>query len=189
LKKTSLLLGLSMLLGVWTAQAAFINAPLPSNAYITKNGFNWAWAAPLPGPGNGLDLSYQSQFGWRMPTALELSSFAPLATDFLMAGGNVPFNGTDGVSGAFFSATNAAYTGAGSAGAVATPYFNTTYHHADWQDGLGQTYGPWAGMAGANSLADQLVIRSAATVPEPASLALVAAGLMMLAVRRRRSQS
>jgi hypothetical protein len=108
---------------------------------------------------------------------------APLATDFLFAGANVPFNGTDPVSGATFSAVSADYTAAASAGAVATPYFNNVYHHADWQDGLGETFGPWAGMAGANSTADQLVVR---TVPEPASLPLLALGGAGLLLRRRR---
>lgn len=145
--------------------AAIINSPVPSNAYITHNGYEWAWAYPLP----GADLSYQGTQGWRIPTPAELA-LAPLATDFLFAGGNVPFNGTDPVSGAFFGATNANYTLAGSAGAVAVPYFSNNYLHADWQDGLGQPFGPWFGMAGAAGFGDQLVIRDLAAVPEPASM-------------------
>ena len=78
-------LALNILTGVGfaytTAQAALVNAAVPTNAYITVNGFEWAWANPLPGPGNGFDLSFQSAFGWRIPTAAELS-LAPLATQF-----------------------------------------------------------------------------------------------------------
>ena len=107
-----------MIVGAERANAAFVTAPVPTNAYITQGGRDWAWAGPLAAV--GLDLSYQSQFGWHIPTAAELA-YAPLATDFLVAGGNVPYLGVDGISGAKFSATNAAYTAAGSAGAVAVP--------------------------------------------------------------------
>ena len=169
------------------ASATLINSPVPTNAYVTKGVFDWAWAGPLPFA-NGIDLSYQSQFGWRLPTAAELDN-APLATDFLFVGANVPFLGVDPISGAFFSATNSNYVDAASAGAVATPYFNTFYSHADWQDGLGQPFGPWAGMPGSVSFSDQLVVRVSATaaVPEPATVAsLGLAGLIGLAARFRR---
>jgi hypothetical protein len=193
MKRRSFLLALAVAMTMGTsARAAFLDVPVPVNAYITVGGLDWAWAAPLPGPDNGLDLSYQSQFGWHIPTAQELT-MAPLGTQFLFAGANVPFNGTDPVSGAFFSATNAAYAAAGSAGAVATPYFDTVYHHADWQDGLGQPNGPWAGMTGANSLADQLVVRNTPTAtPEPSSLTVVgicAVSLAAYGYRRRLARS
>jgi hypothetical protein len=160
---------LTVLVTVTTAaNAAFMNAPVATNAFIEEGGLDWAWASPLQ---SGLDLSFQSQFGWRLPTLAELAT-APLATDFLFAGGNVPFNGTDPVSGALFQEQNAAYIAAGSAGACATPYFSTQFHHCDWHDGLGQLFGPWAGMPGAVPFADQLVVRTAA-VPGP----IVGAGL------------
>lgn len=161
------------------ANAAYINTPLPSNAYITHNGLDWAWAFPLPAA-SGLDLSFQSAYGWHIASAAELA-LAPLATDFLFVGGNVPFNGADPVSGAAFQATNGAYVGAG---ACATPYFSNSYRHCDWQDGLGQTYGPWAGMSGAFGFADQLVVRQA--VPEPGSLPLLAIAVGALAFTLRK---
>lgn len=165
------------------AEAAFLNAPLPANAYITKDGLDWAWAFPLPASG-GLDLSYQAGQGWRLPTAAELA-LAPLATDFLFSGANVPLGGTDPISGASFAATNGNLTGAG---ACATPYFSNSYRHCDWQDGNGQPWGPWA-EPGAWSLADQLVVRASA-VSAPATLGLLGAGLIGLgAVTRRRRQA
>jgi hypothetical protein len=71
------------------------------------------------------------------------------------------------------------------------PDFSTDYYHADWQDGLGQTYGPWAGMPDAWGFADQLAIRDhAPTVPEPGSLAILTGSALSLGamlLRRRRA--
>lgn len=178
-QRLSIALALCASLG--SASAAVINAPVASNAYITFNNLDWAWAFPLPAE-SGLDLSYQSQFGWRLPTAAELAN-APLATDFLFAGANVPLGGSDPLTGARFAATNASLTGAG---ACATPYFSNSYTHCDWQDGNGQLYAPWAGTPNARSFADQLVVRA---VPEADTYAMLVAGLGVLGlVARRRRQ-
>lgn len=182
LLSTALAIGLGVFASQGTAQAAFLDSPVPSNAYITVGGLDWAWAFPLPAA-SGLDLSFQAGQGWRLPTAAELLS-APLATAFLFAGANVPLGGTDPVSGAQFSATNANLNGAG---ACATPYFSNSYKHCDWINGLGQQGDTWAGMPGAPSYADQLVVRASA-VSAPASMAVLGMGLLGLgaAVRRRR---
>lgn len=175
-------IALALCAAVGSANAALVNAPVASNAYITLNNVDWAWAFPLPASA-GLDLSYQSQFGWRLPTAAELAN-APLATDFMFAGANVPLHGTDPVSGAYFAATNGNLTGAG---ACATAYFSNSYRHCDWQDGAGQKYGPWAGTPGSQSFGDQLVMRA---VPEADTYAMLVAGLGLLGlVARRRKQA
>ncbi|MEP6590727.1 MAG: PEP-CTERM sorting domain-containing protein [Gemmatimonadota bacterium] len=177
---------------VASASAQFSTGALPSGAYITQSGLDWAWANPLPASSGVFYLSpEQSGFGWRLPTLTELG-FAPLATDFLFVGGNVPFDATDPGSGAFFAFTNSAYTAAGSAGACATPWFSVLFYHCDWGEGNGQPYGPWSGTPGSSGSAEQLVVRTAAgsgdVVPEPATMTLLATGMFGLAgaARRRR---
>ncbi|HET9066787.1 MAG TPA: PEP-CTERM sorting domain-containing protein [Gemmatimonadales bacterium] len=184
--KSRIALAALLTVGVGTLplSAQHSTGALPTNAFITVGGLDWAWAYPLPSSSSGFTLSGQSGFGWHIPTAAELA-LAPLATAFLFPGGNVPFGGSDAGSGASFQATNGAYTGAG---ACATPWFSTGYYHCDWQDGLGQPYGPWNGMDGAVGFADQLVVRDSGngTVPEPATMSLLALGLSGIAAARRR---
>lgn len=159
--------------------SAAINLPIPTNAYITVNGLDWAWGAPLPNSYFSDALSYQGTQGWRLPTLAELA-FAPVGTDFMFSGANVPLGGSDAASGSSFQATNGALTGAA---ACAAGYFNTGYSHCDWQDG-GQ---PWAGMNGASSYADQLYVRvSTQAVPELATWAMMIVGMGAVGVSMRR---
>lgn len=184
--KKLLLATAATLLASGSANAALVDMDIPDNAYITMGGLDWAWGSPLPFSSEPTALDFQSQFGWRLPTLDELVN-APDATDFIFDGANVPLGGVDPVSDARFQATNANLIGAA---ACATPYFSARFRHCDWQDGNGQRFEPWAGLPGANSVADQLFVRSAnmGAVPEPATWAFMIFGFSAIggALRRNR---
>ena len=189
------------------AHAALVNAPLPTSAYITFGGYDWAWAFPVApdgvfGRGSTssqyfIDLSYQAQFGWRLPTAAEML-LAPDAVDFKFAGANVKAGtGTDPVTGAYFQAGDGSVFHVGADAACAVAYFSTSYRFCDWVSGNGPAAdGFWVpglpygfGSGQQTTGADTLVIRAASTgsaVPEPGTLTLAGLSLSALwAVRRR----
>ena len=171
------------------AMALPLTSPVPSNAYITYAGLDWAWGGPCPYSGGCYatgDLSYQSGQGRRLPTAAEMAivdaldaaSADAFANLFIQTGANVPAGGTDPVSGAYFAAGLP-----GADASCATPYFNTAATWCDWQDGAA---GEWTGAAlGAGiTWSEQLYVRS---IPEPASFAVLGLGLLGLgAVARRK---
>ncbi len=161
-------LAASIILTATSAFALPINAPVPANATITFDGLQWAWGSPCPLSGceGSFDfgtLAYQGTQGWSLPTAADMalvdafdastpSAFADL---FVYPGANVPYEGTDPVSGAYDS--EVAFDGlpVGSL-ACASPYFNTS---APWCDGGDGANGDWAGsvLADAEGFPEQLL--------------------------------
>jgi len=183
------------------ANSALVDVALPDNAFISFGGLDWAWATPLQGagqtPSSTLDLSFQSQFGWRLPTLDELANSAPDAIDFVFAGANVPFNGPpvsntnpgtniDPVSGALFNFTTPSDIVLAGDAACATPYFNTTFSSCNWRQGKGNGSFPsvftaWAGEPGSFATSEQLVVREQlSVVPLPAALPLYGTGLALM---------
>lgn len=167
----------SILLVPTSAWAANVETPLPANTYITKDGVDWVWAYPYNSGHGDFDLSYQAQFGWRIPTAEELAN-APQATEFIFPGANVPLGGSDPVSGASFHVTNALLDGDA---ACATPYFSSgSWNHCDWADA---TDYPWYGLPDADQWGEQLLIRGEVQhrpVPSMTAWGLLSLGVLVI---------
>ena len=183
-----------LIMMISSANAALVQAPLPANAYITLNGFDWAWGASCSSRSaadcDTPDFSFQISLGWRIAEAGDMG-IAPTALNFLRAGANVPFNGRDPVSGAGFDFLNAAYTTAASAGACANSYFtlgdgNNT---CDWGNGGGQNLNTngWFNQNGETRFfAEVLFVRVTSPVPEPGTWLLLTGGLACISRFRQR---
>jgi hypothetical protein len=178
-----------------SANAALFDVPLPSNTFITLNGFDWAWGASCAenfATGcDTLSFAFQTGEGWSIAQASDMTN-APTALDFLFPGANVPFNGADPVTGATFGFLNSAYTGDG---ACATAYFTLGDGDIDcgWSNGGGQNIGTegWFNQNGeTRPFAEVLFVRGISEVPVPAAFWLFGTALIgFVGMSRRRKVS
>jgi hypothetical protein len=168
---------------VGISSAALINANVPENAYITKNGYDIAWISPVD-EDYSVDMSYQSQFGWQIMT-LEMFNFLDIeAQDFIKEGANVDYvtgNNLDEVSGAILDYVVSETPN--NDVAIAVPYFSSSYVHADWSNGAD---GLWNVIGDAFHYETLAFRESAASVPEPSTISLLGIGLFALFLRRKR---
>jgi hypothetical protein len=201
-----LVCALPALLAASAHAVPLVEAPLPDSAYVTKNGYQWAWMFAVAPDGSYAgfvpDMGYQASLGWRLPTRTELDLWAPTPSDFLFPGANVPLGGADPVSNAWFAYPTAALSGPG---ACASAYFvdRDGYNHCDWGNGpgVGEYWDgtglvdlslPWWNSsawatAGSPTWAETLAVRR---IAEPATVSLLGLGLAGIgAMRRRRTAS
>ena len=181
-----LLLAAAVAFAAASPAAAIINAPVPTNAYVTFGGLDWAWASPCDASGPNscgvIDLSYQSTQGWRVAVAADFASGMDY-TKFVFPGANVPAGGNDPATGATFFGANP------SAAACASAWFSN-YTHCDFGDGVGGNVWNMPGTLNQGACCHETwVVRDAAggAVPEPASWAMLIAGFGLVgAIQRRR---
>lgn len=171
---SGLFLAISALFFASMGNAATINSPVPTANYITFQGVDWAWANPCAPnqPSCGVvDMSYQSQFGWRLPTVEEISNAVEAA------GG---------------SSLWAALFGTAQKFACASAYFSSVYQHCDYGDATAGYIYNWSGGQPPNLAEETFVLRGAVgpvipPVPVPAALPLLVTGVgALVAFSRRR---
>jgi hypothetical protein len=164
---------------------AILMTEVSDNAYISKGGYDIAWASPCAqvSPSCGVaDYSFQAAFGWAAMSQGLFNSLAIVASDFLIAGGNVDAltgNNLDEISGAtLFQNPSLGDI------AIATPWFSNSFVHADWANGAA---GFWSfSDNNGSAIAESLAVRESSDVPEPVTLALMSLGLLGIGFSRRR---
>jgi hypothetical protein len=166
MKKTALFAAALLTIAAATpSTAAIINAPVPTDKYITVGGLDWAWASPcaFQSPSCGVVvLSYQGSQGWRIPTRNEFLA-RPTVADF----GNK----------------------------CASNWFTTQHSHCDFGDPatsggvnsagqpMGYLYDFGYGITsnGSSSLAETWLVRGVGgAVPEPTTWAMMILGFGMV---------
>ncbi|MFD2165249.1 PEP-CTERM sorting domain-containing protein [Thalassotalea euphylliae] len=171
------------------ANSSILLSEVSENAYITIDGYDIAWANPCglgPSSCDPLDLSYQSQFGWRAMDSVLFNQLGITPWDFVFEGANVDYftgNNLDESTGARVANLSGSLPNGNVA--VAAPWFSNNYTHIDWGNGLD---GYWSFSDNfAVGYYDTLVVRESLTVPEPSTVIMIAMGIFVLSTRQFRN--
>jgi hypothetical protein len=156
------------------ASAAVLSGPLPANTYTSYLGLDWAWVSPAGDFGYDLDFTEQSTYGWRLPTAQEVSTF--IAPDFaaFVAAFVTPLGNQVGPDGNF---------------ACASAWFDPVYAFCDYGDAAAGFI--W-NLTNSGTAFEVFAVRGnvVAPVPLPAAFPLLVAaigGIGFVGRRKRRN--
>lgn len=148
-----------------SASATLITSDLTSDTYITKNNLDWTWASPVNAEFFGSNQLMAPTFhaGWRFATADELAYL-------------------------FSSMSIADFTNPDGSYIHSASYWNTVYTHVDASNFMDdEIRSNWTANNAFDRFFETIYVRSAQTtpVPEPANIAIVGLGLILLSLRKK----
>ena len=159
------------------ASATLYTGEVGSDAYVSFNGYDLAWASPcsdgvLEESCSDIDMTEQAGYGWEIMTSSLFSSLGINADTFLVD---------------YSSANTQSYNGYNYA--KATGWFSNQYTHIDVSNGIS---GLWSfvDVIDGGSYYETIVYRSnnPDPVPEPATMLLFGTGIVGLAGNRIRKK-
>jgi len=170
-------LSVCLLLGATAANASIYSGEVDSDAYITLDGYDLAWASPcsdgvLESSCSPIDNAEQSTYGWKI---MDSQLFSALGIDYTSFRVDYSSSNTQEYGGFSY--------------AKASGWFNNIYTHIDVSNGAS---GVWSflDVADGGSHYETIMYRDVSEVPVPAAVWLFGSGLAgLIGVSRKKKQA